>query len=314
MAANNENPATTRFHRTVNIAAIVTAVLIFPLVMVGAGVTSNDAGMAFPDWPTSNQHLLNPPGWLQEWDKLWEHGHRLIGWIVGMTAIVLAVTAWPRGGVVRALGLLTLVAISVQGVLGGVRVTHASTTLAMVHGIWGQVCFCLACSTALMTSRAWHRGRAIQGVQAANILQRGCLVTAVAVFVQLVLGAALRHFGSNYAVVAHLMWAVLVALLVGWIAMWVAGQHSGEDLLGLLGRVLAFAIVAQLLLGGLAFLITVLKVVRDGPMVWFVPSAHVAVGAVLLATSVLLTLTTYRRLYTPEHHHDAATTTEAALS
>ncbi len=314
MAANNDNLTTTRFHPTVNVAAIVTAVLIFPLVIVGAGVTSNDAGMAFPDWPTSNDHLLNPPGWLQEWDKLWEHGHRLIGWVVGMSAIVLAVTALPRGGAVRVLGPLTLIAIIVQGVLGGVRVTQVSTTLAMVHGIWGQLCLCLACSTALITSRAWLRGRAVQGAQAANILQRGCLVTAVAVFVQLVLGAALRHFGSTHAVVAHLMWAVMVALLVGWIAMWVVGQFSGEDLLGVLGRVLAFAIVAQLLLGGLTFLVTVLKVAGDGPMVWFVPSAHVAVGAVLLATTVLLTLSSYRRLYTVERHDSATTATEAALS
>jgi len=306
MRVENDKPANAPFQRTVHVAAIATAVLILPLVIVGAGVTSNDAGMAFPDWPTSNQHLLNPPGWLQEWDKLWEHGHRLIGWVVGMTAIVLAVTAWPRRGRVRVLGLLTLIAIGVQGVLGGMRVTQVSTALAMVHGIWGQLCFCLACTTALVTSRAWHRGRAIQGVQAANILQRGCLVTALAVFLQLVLGAALRHFGSSYAMVAHLMWAVVVALLVGWIAMWVVGQYSGQDLLGVLGRVLAFGIVTQLLLGGLTFLVTVLKVVGDGPMVWFVPSAHVAVGAILLATSVLLTLSVYHRLYTVEPHNGAA--------
>lgn len=314
MSANHDNRTTTRFHRTVNVAAIVTAFLILPLVIVGAGVTSNDAGMAFPDWPTSDNHLLNPPGWLHEWDKLWEHGHRLMGWVVGMSAIVLAVTAWPRGGAVRVLGLLTLVAISAQGVLGGVRVTQVSTPLAMVHGIWGQLCFCLACSSALITSRAWLKGRAIQGVQAATILQRGCLATAVAVFLQLVFGAALRHFASDYAVVAHLTWAVMVALLVGWIAMWVVGQYSGADLLGMLGRVLAVAIVAQLILGGLTFLVTVLKVARDGPMVWFVPSAHVAVGAVLLATIVLLTLGTYRRLYTVERHNGATAATGAALS
>jgi len=302
MTATHDNSAPTGFHRTVHVSAIVTAALIFPLVVVGAGVTSNNAGMAFPDWPTSNSHLLNPPGWLHEWDKFWEHGHRLIGWVVGMTAIVLAVTAWPRRGAVRTLGLLTLIAICVQGVLGGIRVTQVSTTLAMIHGIWGQLCFCLACSTALLTSRAWHRGRAIQGAQAAKVLQRGCLVTTIAVLIQTVLGAALRHFGSTDAVVAHLMWAVIVVLLVGWIAMWVAGQYTGQDLLGVLGRVLAASVVVQLLLGGLAFLVTVLKVVREGPMVWLVPSAHVAVGAVLLATCVLLTLTTYHRLYTVEPH------------
>ncbi len=268
--------------------------------------------MAFPDWPTSDSHLLNPPGWLEQNDKLWEHGHRLIGWVVGMSAIVLAASTFRKPGVERILGPATLLAIVVQGVMGGLRVTEVSTALAMLHGIWGQLCFCLACTTALVTSRAWLRGSALQAAPAASVLKKGCAITTGAVFIQLTLGAALRHFVSNAALVAHLLWAVFVALLVGWIVMWVVGQHPRRDLLGGLGRMLAVLIVTQLMLGGLALLVTTMGVIKDGPMVWMVPSAHVAVGALMLATTLLLTLSVRRRLYTREP--DPAAATGAALS
>jgi cytochrome c oxidase assembly protein subunit 15 len=135
--------------------ALCTAIAIAPLILVGASVTSKEAGMAFPDWPTSDSHLLNPPGWIGDPLKLWEHGHRLIGWAVGMLAIALAAAAWRSGGWIRAGGTAVLLAIIVQGVLGGLRVTEISTELALVHGVWGQLCFCLACVMALITSRRW---------------------------------------------------------------------------------------------------------------------------------------------------------------
>jgi len=304
MSSDSNNPSD-RGYRTVHVAAIVTAILIFPLVIVGAGVTSKDAGMAFPDWPTSNHHLIDPPGWTQKSDQLWEHGHRLIGWVVGMSAIVLACAGWRRGKLVRTLSLLTLGAIIVQGVLGGLRVTCVSEALAMVHGIWGQLCFCIACTTALVTSSAWRRGSALQAAPAAGVLQKGCLVTTIAILLQLVFGAALRHFGSKDALVAHLLWAVVVALLVGWIAMWVVGQHPANDLIGLLGRVVGVGIAVQLLLGGLTLLVTVMKVIHGAVWVWLLPSAHVAVGAILLASMLLLTLVTHRRLVEREKQNGA---------
>lgn len=77
---------------------------------------------------------------------------------------------------------------------------------------------------------------------------------------------------------------------------------------------MATAMVTQLLLGGLALLVTVVKVVPDGPMLWIVPSAHVAVGAILLAAIVLLTLAAYRRLYAVGRHNGAVATTGAVTS
>ena len=67
------------YHAGSFLVAVALAVALLPLIVVGAGVTSKDAGMAYPDWPTSGGHLVNPPGWWQGEKTLWEHGHRLLG-------------------------------------------------------------------------------------------------------------------------------------------------------------------------------------------------------------------------------------------
>lgn len=289
------SPDTSSYRRGPHIAAVLVAIALFPLVFVGAGVTSKEAGMAYPDWPTSSGHLVNPPGWWQTEATRWEHGHRLLGWLVGMLATALAILSWPRGGVVRVLSLVTLGAIGIQGVLGGLRVIEISTTLAMVHGIWAHGCFCLASSAALVTSRSWHANRGRYDLSGGEILfRRLCLAGCVAIFLQLVLGAAQRHLASNGALIAHLLWAVAVTLLVGWIVIWVMGQHPGRDLVETLSWLLGGLMVVQLMLGGVAWVVTVAGGVRSSLLVWLIPSAHVAVGALLLGSCVLLTLCAYR--------------------
>ena len=122
-----------RSPRALSVAALLTACAILPLVFVGAGVTSTDSGMAYEDWPTSAGHLVNPPSWWQSDNTRWEHGHRLLGWTVGMLAIVVAVLSWPSGGIVRLGGVCLLAAIIIQGVLGGLRVQEVSTPLSTRH-------------------------------------------------------------------------------------------------------------------------------------------------------------------------------------
>lgn len=274
--------------------ALGTAVAVFPLIVVGAGVTSLDAGMAFPDWPTSNGHLINPPQWWQQTDTLWEHGHRLIGWVVGMLATALLVVSWRRAGTIRILGLITFLAIVTQGVLGGFRVMEISRPLAMVHGIFGQLCFCLASVTAFVTSRAWMEAKPMGGIPAGGFLRKlGRFVTA-AVLIQLAFGAALRHFGGDHALIAHLGWAVVALLLVGWLAMWVMGLPESVSVLPKLGKLLAGLTMVQLLLGGGAFVITMGVAEEASPMNWLVPSAHVAVGALMLVSALLISIGTRR--------------------
>lgn len=278
-------------------AAAATAVSVFPLLFVGAGVTSKDAGLAYPDGFTSAGHFLtNPPGWWDSDSTRWEHGHRLLGRAAGILAIALALAAWQSRGAVRTLGVVTLGAIVVQGVMGALRVDQVSTTLAMLHGIWGQVCFCLACVTALRASRWWVSTGPPLELRTGHVLRRVCLLTTAAIFLQLALGAALRHFPSGHALVAHVIWAIVVVFFIGWTSMWVAGHGFGNRLLLRLAQTLGLLAAAQLFLGGFAWLVTMAGTAWSELATWLVPTLHVGVGALVLVNAVLLTAAVFRRV------------------
>ncbi len=266
--------------------------------------------MAFPDWPTSDGYFVNPPGWFGQEHTRWEHGHRLIGWTVGMLAIATAAAAWSSGGVVRTIAILTLFAIGIQGVLGGIRVNEISTAFAMIHGILGQVCLSLAATTALITSRVWVECRRPDPIRAAAFLRKLCAAGTVAVFVQLLLGAGQRHFACTYSLVFHVLWAIVVAFVLGWIALWLMGHQGGRHLLSRLGCVIAALTAVQLLLGGLTFVVTAMVSAAFSPLVeWLVPTIHSAVGALMLACMVLTTACAHR-MVRPELELDGM---EAAL-
>ena len=145
--------------------AIVLACATFPLVWVGGLVTTTDAGMAVPDWPTTygyNLFLYPWQSWLSgPWDLFIEHGHRLLAASVGMLTIGLLVLllrtedrSWMKGLGFAALGLVIF-----QGVLGGLRVLFDDRTLAMFHGCTGPLFFALTVAIAAFTSPRWMRPR-----------------------------------------------------------------------------------------------------------------------------------------------------------
>lgn len=285
-----------RFRRGLHLLAMLTAFAVFPLLLVGASVTSKDAGMAYADWPTSDGHLVNPPGWWEQDATRWEHGHRLIGWCVGMLAILLMASSWSSGGTIRILGLSTLGAICVQGVLGGLRVAEVSTAFAMIHGIWGQLTFCLAALTALLTSRKWLSLGPAVPTAAAQTLRRVCLWTSIAIVIQLVLGAALRHFVSDALLGIHVLWAIVASFMIGGAVVYVAAADCSPRWLNKLARNLAILLGLQLMLGGFAWLALFPPGGHIAWLSWMAPSAHVGVGSLLLVCSILLTVSAYRLL------------------
>lgn len=297
-----------RYRRGLHTLAVVTACAVFPLVLVGASVTSKDVGMAYSDGFTSDGYLIrNPPGWWDQDDTRWEHGHRLLGRAVGLLSIALAIGCWRCGGTIRVLGVCNLLAIITQGTLGAFRVYEVSRVLAMIHGIFGQMCFCLTCSVALVTGRTWLEQRGMHAVRAVAFLRRLCVVGAGCVLVQLATGAAVRHLGLDVALFLHVFGAVIVTFVTGWIAMWIMGQRPGRHLLTRFGRVLAGLMVIQLLLGGAAFAVTVMGISLASAWQWIIPSAHVGVGALLFACLVLVTLYTYGILRPAPESTPAAT-------
>ncbi len=141
--------------------AIVAVCLVWPLIWVGGMVTTYDAGMAVPDWPGTygyNLFLYPYKTWLLgPFDLMVEHGHRLLGAVLGFVAIALvAASFWgePRRWV-RWLAVAVLLAVIGQGVLGGMRVLQSDRTLAMVHGCTASGVFAMCVIAAVVTSRWW---------------------------------------------------------------------------------------------------------------------------------------------------------------
>src|SRR5271154_7161274 len=141
--------------------AVVLVCATFPLIWVGGLVTTYDAGMSVPDWPTTFGYNLFLYPWqtwlLGPWDLFIEHGHRLFASLVGLLTIILCVTLWvtkqPKW--LKTLGLIALGGVIFQGVLGGMRVLLDERTLAMTHGCVGPAFFAFAAALAVVTSRRW---------------------------------------------------------------------------------------------------------------------------------------------------------------
>jgi len=280
--------------RRIHLLAVTAAVLTFLTLTFGGFVTSLEAGMVFLDWPTSNGSF-NPPGWLRDKDMFSEHGHRLIGAALGLVAIALAVALQRRDDrrFVRVLGWIALGAVCLQGLLGGLRVTESSARLALLHGCTGQALFCVMVALAYLTSRD-AREEPEEGPDA-----RGLAVAAgaalLAVYLQVVLGAQLRHVGGP--IQPHLVGAVCVAGTILWLLPLTLLRHGGRKRL-----VRPVLLVGALLLVqaglGLAANDAILARGRDAVVL---PSLHQEVGAILLAATLLLCLRALRRVHPVPH-------------
>jgi cytochrome c oxidase assembly protein subunit 15 len=142
--------------------------------------------------------LLPVSKWFSQMDIFQEHTHRLIASTVGFLTIgFLAFIFWKDSrGWMRTLGVLALVAVVIQGVLGGLRVVEVNTVFGIFHGCLAQAFFTLICLMSLFTSRWWAITSAEQAWRAAPVpayLPRILVVLTSAIFLQLTLGATMRH-------------------------------------------------------------------------------------------------------------------------
>jgi protoheme IX farnesyltransferase len=277
--------------------ACLTAFATFILIVAGASVTSNRAGLAVPDWPTSYGHFMfSYPFSKMVGGIFYEHGHRLIASTVGILTIILAIwlvrkesRAW-----VRRLGIVALAAVIAQGVLGGLTVKHLlPAPVSIAHAGLAQAFFCLTMALAMVTSPRWFEPATV--VSRARSLQRFALATTITVYAQLILGATIRH--ADRAVTAHVVGAVLVLLCAGIAAMATAPSVRRKDLAGP-AVVLVILVLAQLWIGAAALAVRAPKF-DPGPFTTaqiVLPTLHLAIGALILAASFTLTLKTFRHL------------------
>jgi cytochrome c oxidase assembly protein subunit 15 len=273
------------------------------LLAVGGLVTSKGVGLAVVDWPNSyGYNMFLFPLSRMTGGIYYEHAHRLFGALVGLTTIVLAVLLQRSDdrGWVRRLGWSAVALVVVQGILGGLRVTGRFTleterlepniTLAVIHGVLGQVFLGALVALAVFTSRGWKEASPVERRPAR--LDRAVCVTLVGLLVaQIALGAVQRHLDRGLTL--HIVMAVVVGGVALTCGLRARASNPSVPTLRSLGNVVTGGTTVQLLLGLAAWVTT-----RSLELSRFevgVATLHQWFGAALLASAVVLTLWTWRR-------------------
>jgi cytochrome c oxidase assembly protein subunit 15 len=290
---NLATPYNRAHHRFVTLLTCGTLLLI----VAGALVTSNDAGLSVPDWPTTFGSLYRIPPMVG--GVKFEHGHRMVAELVGFLTIVLAVWTWraERRSWMRKLGILALGTVIAQGVLGGITVLYyLPPAVSTAHATLAQSFFCLVVIMMMVTGREWMEAPPVIVIERHRPrLRTLATLAAASVYLQLILGAAFRHSGIK--LLPHLVSAVVVTVLVLWTTMRILAEHSAVPQLRRPARALLILLLVQLGLGFGAYLTRVEWGNQAAqPMLNMVVAtvAHVAVGALVLATSVVLAVQVYR--------------------
>jgi len=262
------------------------------LLFIGGLVTSLGAGLAVPDWPTTFGYNM----FLYPWSKMiggifYEHSHRLIASSVGLLTIALALTLWfqEKRRWLRWLGIAALLLVVAQGVIGGLRVVLLQHTLAIVHACFAQAFFALTVSLALFTSAEWRAPTRGAAISDGGRLRRLAMITTALIYLQIVFGAVLRHSGERLD--AHLMIAALVAIHIILLLLRLTRAHADRPELLRCGYFLAALLLFQSLLGALAYFskFTAMLPGLNGAIV-LLTTTHLIAGALMLATSLIVTL------------------------
>jgi len=287
---NESQPALHRF-------AVFTACCTFCLLIAGALVTSRDAGLSVPDWPLAYGRVVPPlVGGI-----VYEYFHRVIATFVGCLTIILTVWLFlrePRRWV-RFVGAAALGTVIAQGLLGGMTVLFFQPpAVSTAHATLAQLFFCLTVSLAVFTGRWWQSDLVGVGSPNAARIQSLAQWTVVAVFLQLILGAAFRH--RAFGLIPHVIGAAIVAVLILWLASALHRNFPTVRELRGCARALQILIVAQLLLGALAWWSLGYAATFPQPVLITVvlTVSHVVTGALVLACT-LVTALICRRLLRP---------------
>ena len=285
--------------------AQVTAAAAFFVIFAGAMVTSTGSGMAVPDWPTSFG------GWMprMEGGVFYEHGHRVVAGAAGLLTMGLALSAQlsHQRPQVRRLAWYAFLAIVAQGLLGGTTVLlgtsygwdHTSPLVSTLHAGLAQALFALLVSLAVVTGKGWEKAPTLES--AASYRRLG-LFTVAAVYIQIILGAVMRHQNAGLIIPDF---PLSYGRLIPEIHEWRVGLNYAHRIGALCVLTLALTLSASVLKNiraawlrlpaKILMAAVVLQVSLGATVVWsrlqpLVTSAHVIGGALVLASSLVLTM------------------------
>ncbi|MFG0246202.1 MAG: heme A synthase [Phycisphaerales bacterium JB052] len=286
--------------------AWVTAMTYIPLIAVGGIVTSTDSGLAVPDAVTSYGAIsvLFPLKLMAEPRIFFEHSHRLLGTLAGLTTLVLMVRVLmtEKRLMPKAMSVVLFLSVCLQGYLGIIRVAESSTAFAIFHGVFAQLVFALALVLAMLLSTKWINANPSDAVL--PLARKARLLTGLAfggLIIQLVFGAMTRHMNTSHAMMSHMGFAFIVVALVliaGAVCIRAGKQDDSGRAIRPLGIIMHGIVVWQFALGfavlGLVWeenppeLPTPETLTQAHPieaLPALIATAHHLSGALLLATS-----------------------------
>ena len=287
------------------------------LIVLGAMVTSKDAGLSVPDWPTSFGSLYKIPPLVG--GVAYEHGHRMFAEFIGLLIIVMAV--WTQRVEhrkwMKALGWIALGAVIGQGVLGGLTVLFGLPWyISTAHATLAQTIFCVVTAMALFTSKSWLQDAG--PIEEDGLVPSTPMLTVLAaacVWVQLILGAAFRHTGIR--LLPHIIGACVVTAMLSWTVVRVLTRYNRIPQLRRPAQLILAMLMVQLGLGFAAYVSRLVWMLNPPqPTFWIVVStvAHVAGGAVVLATTVVLAIQSRRMIHAGGQERVMATTSRKAVA
>ena len=285
----------TVYNRALHRFAVLTASCTFLLLIAGALVTSNDAGLSIPDWPLAYGSLTPPMvGGIR-----YEFTHRVIATCIGILTIGLAAWLWKaeKRQWMRWLGLAALSGVIAQGILGGATVlTFQLPAVSAAHATLAQLFFSTIVSIAVFTSPWWSQEQIETDDPGSPRVRTLIVWTLVAVFLQLVLGAAFRH--KAFGIVPHLVGAVIVTILIFMTAGALKNRFAGVPALRSSARYLHILIGVQLLLGVGAYWSRLYGAHFPQPIAVMVTLTvvHTVTGALVLAVTLVTALISYRMI------------------
>lgn len=266
-------------------ALLLVAATLF-LIVAGASVTSNEAGLSVPDWPLSYGKVMPE----MKGGVFYEHGHRMVATGVGMLTIglVIFLHVADRRAWMKRLGWAALAAVILQGVLGGLTVIYLlPKAISIFHASLAQLFFSTTCAIAVFTSPGWKAGPETVEDGATPSLRSLAVFTAAMLLVQILLGAAFRH--RALGVLPHVIFAFVVAGIVAALAMFTTTQFPGHAKLRKAANVMLGVTFVQVLLG-LGALLARMRETATAAEIVATTVSHVAVGALTLGAAVALTV------------------------
>jgi len=287
---------TDQYHPWLHRYAIFVAICTFLLIIAGALVTSNDAGLSVPDWPTSFGTFRMPR---MVGGVMFEHGHRMIAGTVGILMIILAVALWIKDSRrwVKWVGGAAVLAVLAQALLGGITVLfYLPVAISTSHATLGQIFFCLAASLAFFTRADWRWDETKLEDASTPALHHLAAATTGVIILQLLLGAVYRHHGSG--IEPHVVGAGVVTMFVAYVVARVLMKFAETRALVRPALLLGALVIVQVFLGISSYVVKMADPHAPQPLPTVVDltTAHLAVGALILVTSLFLTYQTHRFL------------------